>query len=191
MVFLISGQGYFTFLYNTQSTQPRGWTKRRTNNHALGLTPSARREKSMTILCILWTNASVYSSETPTKLTHFLALFNPASSKIFLDRQLLLTSIDWSVLPTSLDCSVLLTVFFCFSLEPSSPSGFEGDLAQKPFLWVSRLNWQRHPLTYTANAQHRVTYVYDKYISKVSDFSRGWLEGFFLNSYYTEVWRGI
>ena len=40
-------------LTNTQNTQPRGWKKRRTNNHRLGLAPSARREKSVTLLCIL------------------------------------------------------------------------------------------------------------------------------------------
>ena len=37
----------------TQNTQPRGWKKRRTNNHGLGLAPSAKREKSVTLLCIL------------------------------------------------------------------------------------------------------------------------------------------
>ena len=51
MVPLISGQGYFTFHYKpTKHTQPRGWEKR-TNNHGLGLTPSARREKFVTLLC--------------------------------------------------------------------------------------------------------------------------------------------
>ena len=35
---------------NTQHTQPRGWKERRTNNHGLGLAPSAKREgKSVTL----------------------------------------------------------------------------------------------------------------------------------------------
>ena len=36
-----------------RKTQPRGWKKRKANNHGLGLAASARREKSDTLLCIL------------------------------------------------------------------------------------------------------------------------------------------
>ena len=51
VVSLISGQGYFTFLYKHTKHNIHnrgGWKKRRTNNHRLGLAPSARRE---TLLC--------------------------------------------------------------------------------------------------------------------------------------------
>ena len=90
-----------------------GGRKRRTNNHRLGLASSARREKSVTLLCILWANTSVYSRGTSTKsqrmLTQFFALLNSASSLVFLD-----------FAPTFVDCSRLPSVLFCW-LRPSVP----------------------------------------------------------------------
>ena len=56
--------------HNPQHAQMRGWKKRKTNNNGLGLAPSARREKSLKLSShsvLLWANASVYSSEIPTK----------------------------------------------------------------------------------------------------------------------------
>ena len=52
LIFLISGQGYFTFFtdtWNTTYTTERLEEKK--NNHGLGLAPSARREKSVRVLC--------------------------------------------------------------------------------------------------------------------------------------------
>ena len=37
--------------HKTQHTYSRGWKKRRTNNHGLGLTPSPRRESFLPLLC--------------------------------------------------------------------------------------------------------------------------------------------
>ena len=103
-----------------------GGRKRRTNKHGIRLAPSARREKSVTLLCILWANASMYSSETPAKplgmLTHFFALVHPVSSKVFLGHQLPPTSVDWSVLSTGVFCPLLLTALSCrLFLGPSVP----------------------------------------------------------------------
>ena len=59
----------------TQHTQLRGWKKRRTNKHRLGLAPSTRREKFVTLFCgFLLAITSMYPSEIPTQppgtLTH-------------------------------------------------------------------------------------------------------------------------
>ena len=53
LVSLISGQGHFTLLYKhtRQHIQPRGWKKRRTKKYRLGLAPSARKEKFLTLFC--------------------------------------------------------------------------------------------------------------------------------------------
>ena len=92
--------------HNTRHTQLRGWKKRRTGKHELGLAPSARREKFVRVLfgflVHLWAITSVYSSEIPTQpsgmLTHPLTLANSASE---------------STGPSSLLCSRLsLTVTF-------------------------------------------------------------------------------
>ena len=66
----------------------------------------------------------------------------------FLSTQL--SSPDWPVLSTGLFCSLLLTVSFSLLWDlPSSTSGLVGDLAHKSFVWVSRQNRQRDPLTNT------------------------------------------
>ena len=152
MVFLISGLGYFTFLYqHTKYTTERVEEK---NNHGLGLTPSVSREKSVTLLCILWANASVYLREILTKplriLNHLLALVNPEYSKVFLDRQLPPTSVDWSVRPTSLDCFVLSTDLWDLpSLVLYLLCGFRAK-TDKRVLRVASTPTE-------TNAQHRVT----------------------------------
>ena len=72
--------------YKTQYTQPRGWKNKRTNKHGLGLAPSARRRRFLTLSqhsVLLWALSSVYPSESSTQppgtLTHPLTLNNPAS----------------------------------------------------------------------------------------------------------------
>ena len=52
MVSLISGLEHFTFLYkHTRHNVHKKWKKRRISKHGLGLAPSARRLKSVTLFC--------------------------------------------------------------------------------------------------------------------------------------------
>ena len=82
-------------------------------------------------------------------LTHPLTLAKPAQSPQVLTLAvactLLLTALSCSLLPTALVCSLFLTDTGTFL--PSSSSGLVGDLAHKPFVWLSRQNRQRDPLT--------------------------------------------
>ena len=91
---------------DTQRTTERVEKKnKQTNKHGLGSAPSARRGKSMWhFLCILWANASVYSSENSLKATSNADIFSA----------LLLS------LSTGLCCSLLLSVFFCSPLSTNS-----------------------------------------------------------------------
>ena len=124
MVFLISGQGYFTFLYQ-HTKYTTDWVKEKKNKQSLAWVSSKRKKGEVCDTFVhsvcLSANVSVYSSETPTKplgmLTHFFTLVNPASSQVFLDRQLPPISVDWSVLSTGLFCPLLLTDSFSWLLS--------------------------------------------------------------------------
>ena len=146
-----------------RKAQPRQW-KKRTNKHT-------RRGSLWHSLCILWANASVYSSENSHKAScNALALIKPAS----VGQQVLAAAFLTSVLLSSLSCFHLLTVSFCQlvsaapfcwlypSLDwpllyrlisgtflPSSVSSFVGDLACRAFVWVSHQNRQSDSLTGT------------------------------------------
>ena len=117
MVFLISDQGYFTFLYGytKDNIHPGGWKKRRTNSHGLGLAPRARLEKSVILslhYVLLWAKASAYSSEIPTKpLGMLIALFCWLLYST--------SSLDCRFPPTFVDCLVLPTDSFSW-LPPSA-----------------------------------------------------------------------
>ena len=122
---LMSGQGYFTFLYGHTKHNIHNWEGgRKENKHGLELAPSARR-KSLWHFCVAFCASVSYrehvSSEIPTKspgtLTHPLALANPAcestgscSCPLLLTLFCrLLSSVDCPVL----SCSLLLSAFFC------------------------------------------------------------------------------
>ena len=111
---------------------------------------------------------SVHLSEIPTKppgmLTHLLTLANLASqstgSSSRLSRPLvspdfcrLLSSVDCLVLSTDLVSSAFFSVLPRIFLPSSSP-GLVGDLAHKPFVWVSRQNRQRNVLAGTYPQSH-------------------------------------
>ena len=137
--------------HKTQYIQPRGWKERRSNKHGLVLAPSARK-KLVTLLCgFLWAIASVYPSEIPTQspgtLTHPLALADPASESIGPN------SSRRSCLSLSITFPRLLLTALGPCL-PSSSSGLAGNLARKPFVWISRQNEQRNPLTNTHSHPH-------------------------------------
>ena len=73
VVFLISGRGYFTFLYRYAKHNREGGRKEQTNKHGLGSAPSKRRGEVYVTLFVhsvfLWVNTSVYSSENSHKAT--------------------------------------------------------------------------------------------------------------------------
>ena len=121
------------------------------NNHELRLVPSARREKSVTLSehsLLLWANASVSSSETPTKpqrnadlssrigqpgICRSTGLSSRLSGFCWLvsslpDSHLLTDSFSWQ--QPSLDCDLLLTALSCrlvsgTFLSSSSPVSWE------------------------------------------------------------------
>ena len=68
VVFPISGQGYFTFLYRYAKQKRESGRKEQTNKH--GLESASAKEGSLWhSLYILWANASVYSSKNFHKAT--------------------------------------------------------------------------------------------------------------------------
>ena len=125
---------------NTQNTQPREQSR-------LVLAPSAKREESGTLLCILCfcglTRAKLPQATSNADLSSRvgqpgICKSTGLSSRLFdfcwLVSSALLSSLDWP----SLDCSLLQTVPGTFL--PSSSFVLVGDLARKPFVWVSRQN---------------------------------------------------
>ena len=135
--------------HQIQHTQPRGWKKRRTNKHGLGLVPSARREKFVTLLCSFLCICGLSQTCIRAKF--------PQSHQ---ERGITLSR--WPIHPLSpqaqapalfFDCPLLSTAFFCsLPLRPSLPSSSSvlvSNLARTLFVWVSRQNRQRDPLTGT------------------------------------------
>ena len=172
VVSLISGQEYFTFLYeHTKYNQEGG---RKEKKHGLGLAPNARKgevcDTFMLLSVHLQAIASVYSSEIPTKspgmLTHLLTLAIPACGSTHLSSRLL-SPADCLVLTTSLFCLLL-----CSALGPSFPRPLpvSCEISCASPLCVfraktdKRILWLAPTPTHTeTNATHRVT-LYDKHI---------------------------
>ena len=113
----------------------------------------------------LWACASLYSSEIPTKPSRWLILSRWPTQP--LSPQALAPAL-FCRLPYYADCPVLTcslllsTLFYRLSCPfsmgpclPSSSSGLVGNLAREPFVWVSRQNRQRDPLTGTHTHTHR------------------------------------
>ena len=135
VVFLISGQGYFIFLYRYPKHNLEGGRKEHTNKHGLGSAPSARNGEVYVTLFIhsvfLWVNGSVYSSENSHEAVSNADLTScvgpPGISRSTGPRiRWLVPSLpdshlpDWPVLSTG---PFLLTVFFCSLLLTSSSLG--------------------------------------------------------------------
>ena len=139
--------------HKAQHTKPRGWMKRRTNKHGFGFAPTARRAKFVTLLCgflCIWLSRACIRAKflhiqqkrwliLSRCLTWLLSPQVPTPLTVAFPR-LLLTAF-------SVDCFHLLTALGPCLL--SSSSGLVGNLALKPFVWVSRQNRQRNPLTGT------------------------------------------
>ena len=186
MVFLISGRGYFTFLYGYAKHNREGGRKEKKNKERLGLAPSVRGGSHLHFLCILWANASVYSSKNSHRATRNADSHSRVGQP---GEQVLAVVFLTSVLPSSLSCFHLLTASFCSPLStvfccpllltvsswlishadsallgPSFPrpfSGLVGDLSFRPICVgfapkQSKRFSDWHP-PHTTNAQHRVT----------------------------------
>ena len=106
--------GAFHIVLQTHKIQHTQQKKRRTNKHGLGLAPSARREKFVTLLCgFLWSTASEYPSDIPTQppgtLTHLLTLADLDSESTGPS-----SSLSGRLSLTVAFPRLLLTAFFCW-----------------------------------------------------------------------------
>ena len=116
-VFLISGQGYFTFLYR-YAKHNRGGGRKEEQTIRLGLAPSARGGILWHFLCILWANTSMYSSEN----SHKAISLNPSAIGAGLPLVLVVNA-DFCWLVSTLpdfhlpDWPVLLIGLFCSPLS--------------------------------------------------------------------------
>ena len=122
--------------------------ERRTNKHGLGSVLSIRRDNFWHFTGILCFCAvtSVYSNKISIQLTgtltHPFVHADPTSGSTGPS-----SSLSSRLSPTAVNSSLLLTVLVpCLS---SSSFGLVGNLARKPFAWVSRVNRRRNPLTGT------------------------------------------
>ena len=137
------------------------------NKHGLGLAPSARKGKSMWHFCAALSafadyRGRVFSAKLPQshqecRLITWLSWFHLLSASLCW----LCPSLDSYLKPTVLFCpplstdpslSISLSLSLSLYVFPrtfllSSTSDFAGDLALRPFLWVSRQSRQRDSLT--------------------------------------------
>ena len=184
MVFLISGQGYFIFLY--QFTTERVEEKK--NNYGLGLDPSARREKSVTLLWILcfcglteaWTQAkhpqATSNADLSSRAGQPSIWISIALSVTFLN------SVDWSCL-----CPALIS-WQIFTWLPT-PADWPKDFPSLVLFWSrgryyvldlcvgfapkqTKESSDRHLPTLTEmNATHRVTSCHALLLSSITSSS--------------------
>ena len=133
VVYLISAQGYLTFLNRYGKLNHEGGRKEQTNKHRLDSAPSARKGEVYETLFVhsvlLWANVSLYSSENSQKATSITDLtsgIGPAGicrwtgpSSRLSDFCWLLSSLSHSHLP---DWPVPFTASFKSLLLPSSDS---------------------------------------------------------------------
>ena len=111
VVFLISGQGYFTFLY-----QPKGWKKKKNKQSQAWVSSKHKKgEVCDTIVHSVGLRERVLEQNSHKATRNADSFSQPG---IFKDLSRLsassnfcrlVCSLDWSVLPPSLDCSVLPT----------------------------------------------------------------------------------
>ena len=120
MVFLISGQGYFTFLYG-YATHNREDGRKEEQTVGLGLAPSARGGSLWHFLCILWANTSVNSHKATSNADFCWLVSSLPYSHLIIDLFCwLVSSAPFCWLCPSLDCSLMPTVLPS-SVEPFFP----------------------------------------------------------------------
>ena len=172
--------GHFTFLYRHTKHNIHNLEGGEKENKKRRTWVSSKRKKGdvcnslHSFLCICELSRACTQAKFPQgTLTHPLTLVNPTSgttgpcsrlsrSSDSSDFCWLLSPSDCPVLSTAFFCSanclLLLAASFCLLLWPCLPlSSFDlvGNLALKPFVWVSRQNRQNDPLTGTHTDTHR------------------------------------
>ena len=154
--------GITHFFTDTQKHNRVGGRKEQTNKHGIESAPSARKDKSVT-LCILWANASVYSSENShpastdlISLSDFCWLSSLPCSHLLTAFCRLCPSLDCYLKPTDFFCSLLLTHLFSQTFLPSSfrSHGRSRTLALCVGFAPKQTKWSSewHPHTHTTNA---------------------------------------
>ena len=147
------------FLYKNKRRNTQNWEGGRKKQARIGLAPSARREKFVTLLCSFLCICRLLRACIRAKFPHshqerwiILSRWPPRP----LCPQDLAPRFAATFLRPSPSVRLLLTALFCWQLLtgqgacfPSSSSGLVGDLARKPFVWISRQNRQRNLLTGT------------------------------------------
>ena len=136
---------FFTDSQNTTYTTERVEEKR-TNKHRLGLAPSTRREKFVTLSYSVsyrervfeWNSHKVTRNANSSSHVGQTSLwFQTSNQSALLDFRWLLSPVEFSFLPPSL---------FCYkTFHTSSSSGLVVALTRKPRVLVSRQNRQKEP----------------------------------------------
>ena len=158
VVFLISGQGISHFFTDTQpTTYTTERAEEKKNKHGLGLAPSAKREKFLTLLCsslcvcrlsqaCIWAK---FPQGHKGRLTHLPTLANLASQSTGSSSHLSQPSAspNFCRLVCSVHFSWLTPSFLSMTFLPLSSSSLMGNLMHKSFVWVSSQNRQRDALT--------------------------------------------
>ena len=165
----------------TQNRQPRGWKKR---EQTWTWISSKRKKGEVCDTFLTFYELSRVCIQVKFPQSHqerWLILSRwptqPLSPQVLAVAFLLLT----------IDCPVLSVTFL-----PFSSSGLVGDLACKPFVWVSRQNRQRDPLTGTHRHPHNEcpTSCHNKYIY-IMCFIYKWRRCLWSTIYCHRKWRWL
>ena len=121
--------GVFHISLLIRKAQQRGWKKRTNKQTRTWVSSKRRRGKSVTLLCILWANASVYSSENTHKATSNADLSSRVGQPIISRSTGTSSRLSdlWLLLVSF--CSLLLTVSFSALLSPLSIDFFSSPLS--------------------------------------------------------------
>ena len=159
---VVSDQEHYTFLYRYAKHNRESRGKEQTNKHGLGSAPSTRGGSLGHFCAALHAFAGyrgqIIARNFPKSTRNADLSFDCPSSIFslppFADCVLLWTAISSQLLSSALLCQLTLFVFSPTFL-PSSTSGLMGDLALRPFVWVSRQSkeilWPAHTHTNTTN----------------------------------------
>ena len=127
--------------HKTQHTQPRGWKEREQANTDLGLAPSARKEKFMTLLCVAAFCGSMSYRESVFERNSHQTTKNADSSShvgqpgFWVHRSLQSPFVSWLL-------SLLLTVLFCYALYCCLPSSVDCPVLFSVFPRLLPVSWE-------------------------------------------------
>ena len=134
----------------THKTQPRGWKKRINEQRRTWVSSKRKKSEFVTLLCcspcICRLSRACIGAKPESAFLVAKATRNADSS---LDCPVLSTGLFYSLLLTVLFLCQLARSVFSGTFLPSSTSNLAGDLALRPFVWVSRQNRQKDSQTNT------------------------------------------